>query len=246
MSNDGVRLQKVLAAAGVGSRRKCEVLMSRGRVTVDDKKIKELGTRVDPSKVVIRVDGKRIEAPSTMTVIALNKPKGVITAMSDDRGRPVVGDLIPPHPRLFHVGRLDGDTTGLLLLTNDGDLAHKLTHPSFGVIKRYVAETEGEISGLTARKIKSGVVVDGKVVDVTKAKVLSTRNGRSVIEIEIHEGRNRIVRKLLELVGHPVKELTRTRFGPIELGRTQIGATRHLSSHEVAGLLDTVDLGESQ
>lgn len=241
---EGERLQKILAAAGYGSRRKSEVLIDQGRVSIDGEIVLEQGRRADPGTQVIRVDGKRIQAPAGVTVIALNKPKNVLTAMEDERGRPHVGELVPKKPRLFHIGRLDSDTTGLLLLSNDGDLAHVLTHPSFGVKKRYVATVEGELTSVDLKRLKDGVEVEGRAVEVSHTRLLSAKPEQSVIELEIHEGRNRIVRKLLAEIGHPVLELTRTRFGSVSIDGIAPGRTRHLSPDEVAALVDTVDQGQ--
>ena len=241
---EGERLQKILASAGYGSRRKCEVLIDQGRVSVDGDIVLEQGRRADPATNVIRVDGKRIQAPTGVTVIALNKPKNVLTAMTDDRGRPHVGELVPNKTRLFHIGRLDSETTGLLLFSNDGDLSHILTHPSFGVKKRYVATVEGELNTADLKRLKAGVVVEGRAVEVSHTRLLSAKPKQSVIELEIHEGRNRIVRKLLAEIGHPVVELTRTRFGSVSIDGIPPGRTRHLSPDEVAALVDTVDQGQ--
>lgn len=242
--SEGERLQKVLAAAGYGSRRKCEILIEQGRVSIDGELVVEHGRRANPATQVVRVDGKRIQPPSGVTVIALNKPKNVLTAMTDERGRPHVGELVPKKPRLFHIGRLDSDTTGLLLFSNDGDLAHILTHPSFGVKKRYVATVEGEITNADIKRLKAGVQIEGRVVEVSQTRLLSAKYQLSVIELEIHEGRNRIVRKLLAEIGHPVIELTRTRFGTVSIEGIAPGRTRHLSPDEVATLVDTVDQGQ--
>lgn len=240
-ADEGIRLQKVLAAAGFGSRRKCELLISSGRVSVDGRVADELGTRVHPDQVVIRVDDERIAVPTGSTVVALNKPLGVITAMEDDRGRPCVGDLVESDVRLFHVGRLDADTDGLLLLTNDGDLGHRLTHPSFGVDKTYVAQVEGVVGPGDLRRIRKGVEIDGRAVGVTSVRLRDTNRGRSIVEIVIHEGRNRIVRRLFDEVGFPVASLTRTRFGPVELGALASGHHRTLTEAQTTALYDAVD-----
>lgn len=243
--SEGERLQKILAAAGYGSRRKCEILIEQGRVSIDGETVLVQGRRANLQSNIIRVDGKRIQAPTGMTVLALNKPKGVLTAMSDERNRRHVGELVPAKPRLFHIGRLDSETTGLLLLTNDGELAHVLTHPSFGVKKRYVATVAGELTSNDLKNLKQGVAIEGRVVEVSLARLISSKSHQSIIEVEIHEGRNRIVRKLLGEIGHPVLELTRTRFGSVKIDGIAVGRTRRLSHDEVAVLLDTVDQGQN-
>jgi 23S rRNA pseudouridine2605 synthase len=238
---EGIRLQKVLAAAGFGSRRRCEELIVRGRVSVDGRLVTELGTRVDPELAIIRVDDQRIAVPKGSTVVALNKPRGVLTAMSDDRGRPCVGDLVSGADRLFHVGRLDSDTEGLLLLTNDGDLAHRLTHPKFGVEKTYIAEVEGEMGTGEIRRLREGVSLDDRVVEVSSVRLRSVNKGRSIVEVVIHEGRKHVVRRLLAEVGFPVVTLVRSKFGTVTLSALKSGAIRTLTDEEVAALYDAVD-----
>jgi 23S rRNA pseudouridine2605 synthase len=235
-----IRLQKVLAAAGLGSRRKCEEFIVQGRVTVDDVVVDELGARVNPTAQVIRVDGVRIAQAQGKVVFALHKPLGVVTTMSDPQGRPCVGDLVAHlDQRLFHVGRLDADTSGLLLLTNDGDLAQRLGHPSFGVAKTYVAKVSGAIE---ERRLTEGVPVDGRVVEVTGCRVRSRGPRESVVELTIHEGRNRIVRRLLEQLGHPVIELARTQVGPVRLAGLPVGGVRALDNRELGELYSQVGL----
>lgn len=243
----GIRLQKVLAGAGFGSRRKCEEMIDHGRVSVAGVLVETQGMRVDPENDVIRVDGKRIAAPTGTVVIAMNKPRGVLTAMSDDRGRVCVGDLLNDSPLaalgtgLFHVGRLDSDTDGLLLLTNDGDLGHLLTHPSFGVNKTYVAKVQGELRTADIAKIGKGILVDDRVVNVSKPRLRASRTGESVIELTIHEGRKHIVRRLLANAGFPVLTLTRTKFGSIEVAGLPNGAMRQLDDGEISSLFDSVE-----
>lgn len=248
-SAEGVRLQKVLAAAGFGSRRRCEALIDEGRVSVDGKIVTHQGVRVKPSEVVIRVDDERIAAPAGTVVLAMNKPVGVLTAMSDDRGRPCVGDIVFESEfgigsgvhQLAHVGRLDQDTEGLLLLTNDGDLSHLLTHPSYGVPKTYVAGVNGVMRPGDIKRLKQGVKVDDQKVVVSQAKILDTSHIGSLVELTIHEGRNRIVRRLLSELGFPVKSLIRTKFGSVNLGRLQSGDIRSLSEAEIAALMDSAE-----
>lgn len=251
---EGVRLQKVLASAGFGSRRKCEELIDSGRVSVDGRVIKHQGVRVRPESVVIRVDDQRISVPTGTVVLALNKPLGVLTAMSDDRGRPCVGDLIADSEygigsglnQLFHVGRLDADTEGLLILTNDGDLSHLLTHPSFGVSKTYVAGVRGVMKPGDLKRLKQGVKVDDKAVEVSSVKLLDTNSTGSLVELTIHEGRNRIVRRLFAELGYPVESLMRTEFGSVSLRRLRSGGIRSLSEQEVTRLIDAAEAPNSK
>jgi 23S rRNA pseudouridine2605 synthase len=246
--DDGlVRLQKLLAQSGVASRRKCEELMLEGLVEVDGEVVTRLGTKVDPRTAVIRVDGKRLPPMSAHVYLVLNKPRGVVSTMSDPEGRRTLADLVADRPeRLFHVGRLDTDTSGLILLTNDGDFAHRMAHPSHEVDKTYVAEVDGEVSRATLQQLRDGVTLDDGPVQVSHAKLLEAgrgaATGRSIVELVIHEGRNRIVRRLLEQVGHPVRRLTRTRFGPVDLTGLRPGELRHLSTDELGSLLDTAQL----
>ncbi|GAB2467502.1 pseudouridine synthase [Jatrophihabitans fulvus] len=236
---DGVRLQKVLAGAGIGSRRKAEELIAAGRVTVDGR-VALLGARVDPAHAVIHVDGDRIEVREELVHLALNKPRGVLSAMSDERGRPTVGDLVAQlvdsTEGLFHVGRLDADSEGLLLLTNDGDLAHTLMHPSFGVRKTYLATVPGPVAKTVGRQLLAGVELDDGPAKADTFRVVQTQNDRAIVEIVLHEGRKHIVRRMLASVGHPVERLVRTSIGPVRLGSQRAGTVRPLSREELAGL----------
>lgn len=235
-AGEGIRLQKVLAAAGIGSRRKSETLIAEGRVTVDGV-VAQLGARIDPATAVIHVDGDRVIVRDDLVHLALNKPRGVLSAMSDDRGRPTVGDLVADHPdRLFHVGRLDADTEGLLLLTNDGDLAHRLMHPSFAVLKTYLATVPGPIGKQVGRQLLAGVQLDDGPARADSFRVVQTHGERAIVEIVLHEGRNHIVRRMLAEVGHPVERLVRTRVGPVRLGGQKPGTVRPLTRQELAGL----------
>src|SRR4051795_12533934 len=192
-----VRLQKLLAQSGVASRRKCEELMLAGLVEVDGEVVTRLGTKVDPTQAVIRVQGKRLPPVSKQVYLALNKPRGVVSTMSDPEGRRSLSDLVADRPeRLFHVGRLDTDTSGLIILTNDGDFAQRLAHPSYEVDKTYVAEVEGEIYRGTLKKLLEGVTLDDGPVTVSKARIIEAGKDKSIVEVVIHEGRNRIVRRL--------------------------------------------------
>jgi 23S rRNA pseudouridine2605 synthase len=238
-----VRLQKLLAQSGVASRRKCEELMLDGEVEVDGEVVTRLGTKVDPRTAVIKVSGRRLPPLSDHVYLVLNKPRGVVSTMSDPEGRKTLSDLVADRPeRLFHVGRLDTDTSGLLLLTNDGDFAHRMAHPSYEVEKTYVAEVEGRLSKGTVADLLAGVTLDDGPVHVRRARVIDSTSARSIVELVIHEGRNRIVRRLLDHVGHPVRRLTRTRFGPVDLGGLASGTTRELTDDELGELLDLVGL----
>jgi 23S rRNA pseudouridine2605 synthase len=238
-----VRLQKLLATSGVASRRKCEELMLAGEVEVDGEVVTRLGTKVDPSTAVIRVSGKRLPPASPHVYLALNKPRGVVSTMSDPEGRRTLGDLVADRPeRLFHVGRLDTDTSGLLILTNDGDFAQRLAHPSYEVDKTYVAEVAGEVYRRTIKELLAGVTLDDGPVTVSKARVVQQGTGKSIVELVIHEGRNRIVRRLLDHVGYPVTRLTRTQIGPVALGRLGNGELRDLTREELGALLDRTQL----
>ncbi len=242
-SETGVRLQKVLAAAGIGSRRACEEMIDEGRVEVDGRIVLEQGLRVDPSSSVIKVDGMRIPTAPGHVVLALNKPRGVHSTMSDDRGRPCVGDYLKGRKeRLFHVGRLDADTEGLLLLTNDGDLAQRLAHPSHGVTKTYLAQVRGTIPRDLGRRLRDGVELEDGIVRVDRFRIVTSAPGRSLVELVLHEGRKHIVRRLLKEVGHPVEGLVRVKVGPIGLGDLRSGKVRTLSIQEVGELYAAVGL----
>jgi 23S rRNA pseudouridine2605 synthase len=242
--DDGlVRLQKLLAASGVASRRKCEELMLAGEVEVDGEVITRLGTKVDPRTAVIRVSGKRLAPVSAHVYLVLNKPRGVVSTMSDPEGRRTLSDFVVDRPeRLFHVGRLDTDTDGLILLTNDGDFAQRLAHPSYEVEKTYVAEVSGRPERSLVRRLLDGVRLEDGPVEVRRARVVSAAADRGIVELVIHEGRNRIVRRLLDHVGHPVVRLTRTAIGPVRIGTLKQGQVRSLTDDEVGALLDTAGL----
>ncbi|MGL5827908.1 MAG: pseudouridine synthase [Nocardioides sp.] len=238
-----VRLQKFLAQSGVASRRRCEELMLAGSVTVDGTVVTRLGTKVDPATAVVRVDGRRLPPVNAHVYLVLNKPRGVVSTMSDPEGRRSLQELVADRPqRLFHVGRLDTDTSGLILLTNDGDFAHRMAHPSYRVDKTYVAEVGGRVYPKVIKRLLAGVELDDGPVAVTKARVMTTSGERSMVELVIHEGRNRIVRRLLAEVGHPVRRLTRTAIGPVRLGELGPGAVRELSADELGALLDSTQL----
>ena len=242
-ASDGVRLQKVLAQAGLGSRRACELLIAEGRVEVNGRTVREQGVRVDPDRDVVRVDGGRIPTAPDMTYLAVNKPAGVLSTMNDDRGRPCLGDLVSGRKeRLFHVGRLDADTEGLILLVNDGDLAHRLMHPSFGVRKTYLAEVAGPVARDVGRRLRAGIDLEDGPVAVDSFRLVDAHGPRVLVEVVLHEGRKHVVRRLLEAVGHPVQRLVRTQIGPIMVGDMRPGRSRPLNSAEVRDLYRAVGL----
>src|SRR5262244_321854 len=233
----GIRLQKVLAAAGVGSRRHCEEMIGDGRVEVDGEIVRRFGARVDPQRQVIRVDGRRIPAREDLVYIALNKPAGVLTTMSDARGRRTIADFLGDRAeRLFHVGRLDYDTEGLMLLMNDGELAHRLSHPRYGVLKTYLADVAGPLPRDLGRQLITGVELSDGVASADNFRVVERAGNRALVEITLHEGRKHIVRRMLAEVGHPVSRLVRTHVGPVALGSLRPGATRRLSTREIGDL----------
>jgi 23S rRNA pseudouridine2605 synthase len=242
-ATEGIRLQKVLAKAGVGSRRAAEELIAEGRVSVDGEVVTEFGRRVDPRTAVIHVDGVRVIVREDLLHLALNKPRGVHTTMSDERGRPCVGDYLRDRrERLFHVGRLDAETEGLLLLTNDGDLAHRLMHPSYLVLKTYLAEVAGTVRRDLGRRLRGGIELDDGMVTVDSFRVVDSQGGRTMVEVVLHEGRKHIVRRLLAEVGHPVQRLVRTRIGDVHLGDQRPGTLRALSRDEIGSLYTAVGL----
>ena len=238
-----IRLQKVLAAAGIGSRRACEELIDEGRVEVDGRIVLEQGLRVDPRQAVIKVDGMRIPTAPGHVVLAFNKPRGVHSTMTDERGRPCVGDYLRGRKeRLFHVGRLDADTEGLLLFTNDGELAQRLAHPSHGVAKTYLAQVKGTIPRDLGKRLRDGVELDDGFVRVDRFRVVTSAPGRALVELVLHEGRKHVVRRLLAAVGHPVEGLVRVKVGPIGLGDLRSGKLRTLTITEVGELYASVGL----
>jgi 23S rRNA pseudouridine2605 synthase len=233
----------VLSRAGVASRRAAEDLIAQGRVKVDGAVVNEFGRRVDPDTAVIHVDDVRVVVREGLVYLAFNKPLGVHTTMSDDRGRPCVGDYIRGRDeRLFHVGRLDVDTEGLLLLTNDGDLAHRLMHPSFTVNKTYLAEVPGPVPRTIGRRLREGIELEDGPIAVDAFRVVDTSGGRAMVEVVLHEGRNHIVRRLLAAVDLPVRKLIRTQIGDVHLGNQRSASTRVLTRPEVGSLFAAVDL----
>lgn len=240
---DGVRLQKLLAAAGVGSRRVCEDLIRQGRVSVDGNVVRELGVRIDPLRQTVHVDGERVQLDESRVYLAFNKPLGVVSTMNDDMGRPSVGDYVEQRKeRLFHVGRLDVDTEGLLLLTNDGELANRLQHPSYGIPKTYVAMIPGPVPRTLGKQLRDGIELEDGKVAVDSFKVVDSTPGWALVEVVLHEGRKHIVRRMLEAVGHPVESLSRTDVGPVHLGELRPGKMRPLTRQEVAGLYKAAGL----
>ena len=235
---EGERLQKVLARTGIGSRRVCEDLIAEGRVTVNGT-VAELGRRVDPEVDRVEVDGVPISVREGLVHYLLNKPAGVVTTASDPQGRPTVVELVPAEPRVFPVGRLDAETEGLLLLTNDGDLTHRLTHPSFGVEKEYLALVEGTPSAGSLRRLREGIELD----DGRTAPARASLQPPSSLTLVIHEGRNRQVRRMCEAIGHPVQRLVRVRIGPIADRQLAPGAWRPLTQDEVRALERSVATG---
>ncbi|BBY08641.1 pseudouridine synthase [Mycobacterium noviomagense] len=243
---DGVRLQKLLSQAGIASRRVAEQMIADGRVEVDGQLVTELGSRVDPDASVIRVDGARVVLDDSLVYLALNKPRGMHSTMSDDRGRPCIGDLVEHRVRgnknLFHVGRLDADTEGLLLLTNDGELAHRLMHPSYEVPKTYLATVAGTVPRGLGKKLRAGIELDDGRASVDDFAVVDAVSGKTLVRVTLHEGRKRIVRRLLAAAGFPVQALVRTDIGPVSLGNQRPGSIRALGRNEIGELYKAVGL----
>lgn len=233
----GERLQKALARAGFGSRRACEDLIRAGRALVNGKRV-ELGARIDPQRDVVTVDGVRAIVDPKLVYLALHKPVGVVTTANDPRGRPKVVDLVPREPRVFPVGRLDIDTSGLLLLTNDGEFANHVAHPRYGVTKTYVAEVRQSAGQALARKLVRGVELEDGFAKAESARVQASSRGRALVELVVHEGRNRLVRRMFEAIGVEIGALSRTAIGDVRLGRLREGDWRNLRTGEVSGLLE--------
>lgn len=243
-AHEGERLQKVLARAGLGSRRVCEEFIADGRVTVDGQ-VAQLGRRVDIERDAIALDGVTVVVRNDLVYYLLNKPTGYVSTASDPQARPTVVELVPTAPRVFPVGRLDVDTEGLLLLTNDGALTQMLTHPSFGVMKSYLAEVEGDPAPTAIRQLRHGLELDDGPTAPARVRVVQRGAATTAIEIGIHEGRNRQVRRMCDAVGHPVRRLVRTRIGPLHDRRLAPGSWRSLSAGEVRRLYEaaTPDAG---
>ncbi|MGM7700045.1 pseudouridine synthase [Microbacterium sp. A84] len=242
---EGIRLQKVLSAAGVASRRVVEQYIVEGRIRVNGKVVEELGRRIDPETDLVDVDGVAVQLDVSKRYVMLNKPTGVVSTMSDENGRPDLRQFTDDwEERLYNVGRLDAETSGLLILTNDGDLAHVLAHPSFGVTKVYIAKVEGTVTAQVIAQLTKGIELDDGPIKADKARLLDSSKGTvggrgasSLVELTLHSGRNRIVRRMLAAVGHPVTELVRRQFGPLHLGTLPAGKTRELTKIERGALL---------
>ncbi|MCI1749556.1 MAG: rRNA pseudouridine synthase [Acidipropionibacterium sp.] len=243
-SPQGVRLQKVLAQAGVASRRAAEEMIADGRVEVNGEIIIAQGRRVDPEHDEIRVDGSRIPTARRHLYYVLNKPRGVVSTMDDPDGRACLADLegVPNHERLFHVGRLDTETEGLILLTNDGEFAYRMAHPSYKVLKTYLAEVEGFVDDKVIRRLTKGVTLEDGPVHPDSVRLVQPGETKSLVEVGLHEGRNRIVRRMMDSVAHPVRRLSRTAIGPVRVGRLGVGDMRPLTREELGKLFDLVNL----
>ena len=236
--NQGVRLQKVLAAAGVASRRVCEDLITKGRVKVNGKVITELGSRIFPDRDQVQVDNRPIQLDPDRVYLAFHKPRGVVSTMADENGRPCLADYFVGFERVFNVGRLDAETTGLILMTNDGEMANQLAHPSYEVQKLYVAKVRGKLTRVEIQKLLDGVKLEDGLQKADSARVLDQNEQSSLVEIVLHSGKNRIVRRMFEAIGFPVLDLTRKSFGPLRLGNIKPGQFRELSKLEVSSLME--------
>ena len=242
-STEGIRLQKVLAAAGIASRRASEILIEEGRVEVNGKVVTEQGMRVNPDTDHIRVDGARIPPPRRHMYLVLNKPRGVVSTMDDPEGRPTLTDYLPrTKERLFHVGRLDTDTEGLIVLTNDGEFANRLAHPRYEVPKAYHVQAAGVMDNRIIRRLEKGVTLDDGKVKPDNVKLISRGQDRTLLAVTLHEGRNRVVRRMFDTIGHPVDRLSRTAIGPVRIGQLPLGETRELTREELGALLDLVGM----
>lgn len=242
---EGVRLQKVMALAGVASRRVCEEMILDGRVEVDGTVVTELGVRVDPEQVAIHVDGIRLQLNENLKYYVFNKPRGVVSTMEDPEGRRCISDFLKnkdKSERLFHVGRLDAETEGLLLLTNDGELTNRLTHPSYEVPKTYLVQVRGPMAQGIGAQMKEGIELEDGLAQVDSFKLVDSTPGHILVEVVLHSGRNRVVRRLFDAVGHPVERLVRTQVGPIRIGDQRQGSIRVLGRQEVGHLLASVGL----
>ncbi|HST71641.1 MAG TPA: pseudouridine synthase [Kocuria rosea] len=241
---DGVRLQKLMAQAGVASRRVCEEMIEAGRVQVNGETVTELGVRVDPATAEIHVDGIRVQLDENLVYYAFNKPEGVLSTMEDPEGRPCVSDYLDhrKNERVFHVGRLDVETEGLLLLTNDGELTNRLTHPSYEVPKTYLVQVRGPMEKGVGTAMKAGIQLEDGMASVDSFRLVDSTPGHILVEVVLHSGRNRIVRRLFDAVGHPVEKLVRTQVGPIRIGDQRQGTIRKLSKTEVGHLLASVGM----
>ena len=242
--SNSIRLQKLLAQAGFGSRRKCEDMITEGRVEVDGELVTELGTRVDPHKQQVRVDGSRVRVNPNHVTLALNKPRKVLSAMDDQKGRYTLRDIVgDKYERIFHMGRLDYDSEGLILMTNDGELSQHVMHPKYEVEKTYVATLEGKISGTVCRRlVTTGVQLDDGWIKLDHCAIIDSSRDHTMVKVVLHSGKNRIVRRIFGSIGFPVKRLVRTQIGPIKLGDLKPGSYRVLSQTEVRSLSKEVGL----
>ena len=239
----GERLQKVLAHAGVASRRAAEDLIREGRVSVNGVPITHVGLRIDPATSVIKVDGVTIPTDHEKLTIVLYKPPGVVSTMHDDQGRKTLADFVQEYPqRLFHVGRLDVDTEGVILLSNDGELTHRLTHPSYKIPKVYVARVEGTVTRGLGKALEKGITLEDGPIRVDQFVLKEAQRKNSIVQITLHSGRNRIVRRMMEEVGHPVMELVRMQFANITAGHLKPGQSRVIAGSELGALMHMVDL----
>lgn len=244
---DGERLQKVMAAAGIASRRVSEQMIAERRVRVNGVVVDEPGRRVDPAVDLLTVDGVAVQLDTTRRYVMLNKPVGIVSSLRDEQGRPDLRRFTDQYEeRLFNVGRLDSETSGLLLLTNDGGLAHVLAHPSFGVMKTYIARVNGSVTAQTIARLTKGIDLDDGAIAADRARLLSHGRGDSLVEVTLHSGRNRIVRRMLAAVGHPVTDLVRRQFGPLRLGTLGIGQSRDLTRDELGELLTIARQSQEQ
>ena len=242
--SNSIRLQKLLAQAGFGSRRKCEDMITEGRVEVDGELVTELGTRVDPHKQQVRVDGSRVRVNPNHVTLALNKPRKGLSAMDDPKGRYTLRDIVgDKYERIFHMGRLDYDSEGLILMTNDGELSQHVMHPKYEVEKTYVATLEGKISGTVCRRlVTTGVQLDDGWIKLDHCAIIDSSRDHTMVKVVLHSGKNRIVRRIFGSIGFPVKRLVRTQIGPIKLGDLKPGSYRVLSQTEVRSLSKEVGL----
>lgn len=243
---NGERLQKVLAKAGVGSRRHAEQLISDGRVAVNGEVVSRQGLRVNPNVDIIRVDGVRVNVNEDHQYFIINKPRGMQSTMNDDLGRPCIGDMVAEKTaagqHLFHVGRLDADTEGLLMLTNDGELANRLMHPKYEITKTYLATVLGEGDNRLIKTLKAGVELEDGVAKADMAQIVDKNQGYSLIRLELHEGRKHIVRRMLKEAGFPVQRLVRTKLHTVQLGDMKPGGIRALNSNELTSLFKAVGM----
>lgn len=238
IQHEGIRLQKVLGNAGVASRRVVEDMIVAGRIRVNGETVYELGRRIDPEVDLVDVDGVAVQLDVSKRYVMLNKPTGIVSTMKDEQGRPDLREFTQDYEeRLYNVGRLDAETSGLLILTNDGDMAHILAHPKYGVTKVYIARVEGRVLPQTIQQLISGLELEDGQIKADKARLIDMSGDTSLVELTLHSGKNRIVRRMMAAVGHPVRDLVRRQFGPLHLGPLPIGRSRELTKVELGELL---------